>query len=55
MTALALFAWTVFVVLAYEYWYRRRRKPDNDPTPWCHGCGAMKQRDCDCGPIADND
>lgn len=27
---------------------------DIDPTPWCAGCGAMKQKDCDCGPIAEN-
>jgi hypothetical protein len=26
-----------------------------DPTPWCAGCGAMKQKDCHCGPIAEND
>lgn len=26
-----------------------------DPTPWCSGCGAMKQKNCDCGPIAAND
>jgi hypothetical protein len=25
-----------------------------DPTPWCAGCGAMKRKDCDCGPIAEN-
>ena len=25
-----------------------------DPTPWCHGCGAMKQADCHCGRIAKN-
>lgn len=28
--------------------------PDHDPTPWCHQCGARKQEQCDCGPIADN-
>jgi hypothetical protein len=26
-----------------------------DPTPWCSGCGAMKRKNCDCGPIAAND
>jgi hypothetical protein len=25
-----------------------------DPTPWCHQCGARRQADCHCGPIADN-
>jgi len=25
-----------------------------DPTPWCSGCGAMREADCNCGPIADN-
>jgi hypothetical protein len=28
---------------------------DKDPTPWCIGCGAMKKKDCHCGPLADND
>lgn len=27
---------------------------DDDPTPWCTGCGAKRQQDCHCGPIADN-
>jgi hypothetical protein len=27
---------------------------EEDPTPWCHGCGAMLQADCHCGPIAEN-
>jgi len=27
---------------------------DYDPTPWCSACGARRQADCDCGPIADN-
>lgn len=26
-----------------------------DPTPWCSGCGARHQKDCDCGPIANNE
>ena len=25
-----------------------------DPTPWCNGCGAKRERDCACGPIAAN-
>lgn len=27
---------------------------DDDPSPWCQYCGAMDEKDCDCGPIADN-
>ena len=27
---------------------------EEDPTPWCHACGAMEQEQCDCLPIADN-
>jgi hypothetical protein len=35
---------------------RIKETVDNyDPTPWCHQCGAMRQVDCHCGPIADND
>ena len=26
-----------------------------DPTPWCNGCGARRQTDCHCGPIAENE
>lgn len=26
-----------------------------DPTPYCHTCGAMRRKDCDCGPIAENE
>lgn len=29
--------------------------PEQDPTPWCSGCGAMRKADCHCGPIADNE
>jgi len=25
-----------------------------DPTPWCHVCGAREKAQCDCGPIAEN-
>lgn len=32
----------------------RSTSEDNDPTPWCHQCGAMEPRDCDCLPIAAN-
>jgi len=28
---------------------------ETDPTPWCSGCGAMKQSNCHCGPIAANE
>lgn len=27
---------------------------ERDPTPWCHQCGAMEPRECDCLPIAAN-
>lgn len=27
---------------------------EQDPTPWCSGCGSMTQEGCNCGPIADN-
>lgn len=26
-----------------------------DPTPYCTGCGAMTEKKCKCGPIAEND
>lgn len=26
-----------------------------DPTPWCNNCGAMRQIDCRCGPLPEND
>lgn len=29
--------------------------PDYDPTPWCTACGAQRQADCKCGPIARNE
>lgn len=28
---------------------------DEDPTSWCNACGAMRQADCHCGPLADNE
>lgn len=28
---------------------------DDDPTPWCNGCGAMRKSDCHCGPYAENE
>lgn len=27
---------------------------DFDPTPYCHQCGAMQKKGCDCLPIAEN-
>lgn len=27
---------------------------DDDPTPWCHVCGAMSEKNCNCGPYARN-
>ena len=27
---------------------------EEDPTPWCHVCGSMTSKNCNCGPIADN-
>lgn len=27
---------------------------EQDPTPWCHGCGAMTRDTCPCGPMAEN-
>ena len=26
--------------------------PNYDPTPYCAICGAMKSKDCKCGPIS---
>jgi len=28
---------------------------EDDPTPWCAGCGSMTKSGCDCGPIAENE
>lgn len=28
---------------------------EDDPTPYCIGCGAKLARDCRCGDFADND
>lgn len=33
----------------YFVWHK-----DDDPSPWCSGCGAMTAKRCKCGPIADN-
>ena len=30
------------------------RRVEEDPTPWCHVCGAKEKAQCDCGPIAEN-
>jgi hypothetical protein len=40
-----------------QQWEEDTAEPDEDedPTPWCSGCGAMKRADCDCGPIAENE
>jgi len=27
---------------------------EEDPTPYCTGCGAMTESKCKCGPFADN-
>jgi hypothetical protein len=35
--------------------FERIQGIDQDPTPWCSGCGAMKKAQCDCGPIAENE
>lgn len=29
--------------------------PIDDPTPWCHVCGARLREQCQCGPIAENE
>jgi hypothetical protein len=26
-----------------------------DNTPWCHQCGALRPKQCNCGPRAEND
>ena len=31
------------------------RTEEDDPTPWCAGCGSMTKAGCDCGPIAENE
>ena len=28
---------------------------DGDPTPYCSWCGAMTEKNCDCGPISADD
>lgn len=28
---------------------------EEDPTAWCHVCGAMEKAKCTCGPIAENE
>jgi len=35
--------------------FYRVEREEEDPTPWCHGCGAMTAATCDCGPIAENE
>lgn len=29
-------------------------EPDDDPTRYCNACGARTAKECDCGPIAEN-
>jgi len=40
---------------AHEDKQERALREDDDPTPWCHICGAMKKAQCKCPPRADND
>ena len=35
-------------------WIIEKYYNEKDPTPWCHICGAMTSRRCDCGPVAEN-
>ncbi len=30
------------------------RADNYDPSPYCQYCGARQAKECDCGPIADN-
>ena len=46
-------AWTTAQTI--KTFYLDARYPDYDPTPWCLACGARRQQDCHCGPIADNE
>ena len=32
----------------------QEEEEEDDPTPYCIGCGAMNSHQCNCGPIADN-
>lgn len=34
--------------------YEKEHGEPFDPTPWCIGCGAMKESSCHCGPIVEN-
>ena len=48
------------LTLAYELSARARDEiqiliDEYDPTPYCNRCGAMKMKNCDCGPIARNE
>ena len=33
----------------------RWEESNYDPSPWCSWCGAKRQQDCHCGPIAENE
>lgn len=35
--------------------WQREISGDEDPTPWCSGCGAKTKSKCNCGEIADNE
>lgn len=41
-------------IFGIDYTDRAQGQEDDDPTPWCAGCGAMTAEKCDCGPIADH-
>ncbi len=32
----------------------RKAEQDNDPSPYCQYCNAKTSKECDCGPICDN-
>lgn len=41
-------------LIAEHYFGKEEDDEEEDPTPWCHTCGAMYQPDCFCGNYADN-
>ena len=48
------------LTLAYELSARARDEiqiliDEYDPTPYCNRCGAMKMKNCYCGPITSNE
>ena len=42
------------IMLLEDAVFQEEEKQNYDPTPWCHVCGAIEQKDCDCLPIAEN-